>query len=160
MGSRHEFSDTDSNNTDNYSSGSDEPLDEVSTGCNKNTRGNLGILQAWEPVYVLVCTTGLFIDPLFFYALSISDSYLCVFIDGWFAVTVTVVRCMTDVLYVANLWLQFKLNKWSRHDVRLRRDDKSSCNVANRLVTVAWRRVLFDFFVILPIPQVYYIIRY
>lgn len=167
MGSRIEYSDAYSDTTDEYSS-DDTAEEEVS---NKNTimkniirgKGNniiVGILQAWDPVYVLICITGLFIDPLFFYALSISESFMCVFVDGWFAVTITVVRCMTDVLYVANLWLQFKLNRWSRHHVRLRRDDNKSCNVADRLLTVAWRAVLFDIFVILPIPQVVYIQYY
>lgn len=153
--SRHDFADEYSDITDDEDSGNEEQQQTYK----KNIRGRFGegILQAWDPVYVVVCTTGLFIDPLFFYAISISDSFMCVFIDGWFAVTVTVVRCMTDVLYVTHLWLQFKLNRWSRHDVRLRRvDDRWSCNVADLVLAVTHRkRVLLDLFVIIPIPQVY-----
>ncbi|GMN63122.1 hypothetical protein TIFTF001_032189, partial [Ficus carica] len=70
-------------------------------------------VQEWNRVFLLVCATGLFVDPLFFYALSISDTCTCLFVDGWFAVTVTVLRCMTDALHVWNMWLQLKMAKQS-----------------------------------------------
>lgn len=145
MASRNEFSDT--------SSESELDLDFEEPSKPSIIHAGFGVRQAWEQVYVLICTTGLFIDPLFFYPLSISESWMCMFIDGWFAVTVTVVRCMTDVLHLVNMWLQFEWNRWSRYDMKLR---KKSCNVANdKGLRVAVRRVLFDLFVILPIPQVY-----
>ncbi|KAI3708464.1 hypothetical protein L2E82_37634 [Cichorium intybus] len=151
MNSRHEFSDDYSDSTDDYSG--DET---VETEGKNSIHGAFrrGVLQAWEQVYLLACITGMFIDPLFFYTLSISDSWMCVFIDGWFAITVTVVRCMTDVLHVANMWLQFEWNRWSRYDVGLRRDDRVSCNVSDRVLSQAAKAFLFDLFVILPIPQV------
>ncbi|TXG67166.1 hypothetical protein EZV62_008441 [Acer yangbiense] len=68
-------------------------------------------VQEWNRVFLLVCATGLFVDPLFFYVLSVSDKYMCLFIDGWFAITVTALRCMTDVLHVWNMWLQLKMAK-------------------------------------------------
>ncbi|XP_043691999.1 cyclic nucleotide-gated ion channel 4 [Telopea speciosissima] len=68
-------------------------------------------VQEWNRVFLLVCAAGLFVDPLFFYALSISDTCMCLFVDGWFAITVTVLRCMTDALHVWNMWLQFKMAK-------------------------------------------------
>ncbi|XP_024960462.1 cyclic nucleotide-gated ion channel 4-like [Cynara cardunculus var. scolymus] len=153
MGSRHEFSDGYSDTSDEDSgeeTAEDEPTKKTIYGT-----FDPGVLQAWDQVYVVVCTIGLFIDPIFFYSLSISDSWMCVFLDGWFAATVTVVRCMTDALHVANMWLQFKWNRWYRHDVGLRPYEKASCHVTNRQVLKqAGRGVLFDLFVILPIPQV------
>ncbi|KAI3702902.1 hypothetical protein L6452_28655 [Arctium lappa] len=149
MGSRHNF-------FDGYSDTSDDDSSEE-TPESESTLFDPGVLQTWDQVYVVVCTISLFIDPIFFYALSINDSWMCVFLDGWFAVTVTVVRCMTDALHVANMWLQFKWNRWYRYDVGLRSpyDDKlASCHVANRnVLTQAGRGLLFDLFVILPIPQ-------
>lgn len=146
MDSRHEFSDTYS---DTSSEDEEAYLEEESRDWNKNIHTKFGrdnVLHTWDQVYILVYATGLFVDPLFFYALSISDSWLCVFIDGWFAITVTVARCMTDVLHVTNMWLQFKWNRWSQYDV-------GSYNVAGK-------GFLFDLFVILPIPQVYLRINY
>lgn len=147
MGSRHQFSDA-YNNSDTSSNDSGEETD--STDCEKNSHGKFGggvMIKRWDQVYVLICFTGLFIDPLFFYAFSVSEPCMCVFVDGWFAVTVTVVRCMTDILHVANMW-------W-RYDVGVRRHDRKPCNVAEWVLTVALKGFLFDFFVILPIPQVY-----
>ncbi|XP_016514067.1 cyclic nucleotide-gated ion channel 4 [Nicotiana tabacum] len=93
-------------------------------------------VQEWNRVFLLVCAIGLFLDPLFFYALSISENCMCLFVDGWFAVTVTVLRCMTDALHVWNMWLQFKMINRSR-----------------RTHMVAKKGFFFDLFVILPLPQ-------
>ncbi|XP_051125165.1 cyclic nucleotide-gated ion channel 4-like [Andrographis paniculata] len=106
-----------------------------------NSRANW--LQEWNRVFLLVCAAGLFIDPLFFYALSISDAAMCLFVDGWFAVTVTVLRCMTDALHLWNMWLQFKLNRRRRRDG----DGKDAG------ISAAVKYFLFDLFVILPLPQ-------
>ncbi|KAK3199276.1 hypothetical protein Dsin_022691 [Dipteronia sinensis] len=68
-------------------------------------------VQEWNRLFLLVCATGLFVDPLFFYVLSVSDNHMCLFVDGWFAITLTALRCMTDVLHVWNMWLQLKMAK-------------------------------------------------
>ncbi|KAK4794189.1 hypothetical protein SAY86_012183 [Trapa natans] len=126
-------------------------------------------VQEWNRVFLLVCATGLFVDPLFFYALSVSDTYMCLFIDGWFAITVTVLRCMTDALHVWNMWLQLKMAKRCRGGGRSpaeARDEGASGDegrrkegpAATRAVALRYLKVkkgfLFDLFVILPIPQV------
>ncbi|CAN4087407.1 unnamed protein product [Withania somnifera] len=92
-------------------------------------------VQEWNRVFLLVCAIGLFVDPLFFYAISLSESCMCLFVDGWFAVTVTVLRCMADGLHVWNMWLQFKMMINSRPYLK------------------ANKGFLFDLFVILPLPQ-------
>ncbi|GAA0160974.1 ligand-gated ion channel [Lithospermum erythrorhizon] len=117
-------------------------------------------IQEWNRVFLLVCATGLFVDPLFFYALSISDNCMCLFVDGWFAVTVTVLRCMTDALHFWNIWLQLKVNK--RHfamyaNETSRLHDVSAESVALRYLK-ARRGFLLDLFVILPLPQVSYLL--
>ncbi|XP_057506800.1 cyclic nucleotide-gated ion channel 4-like [Actinidia eriantha] len=113
-------------------------------------------VQEWNRVFLLVCATGLFVDPLFFYALSISDTCMCLFVDGWFAVTVTVLRCMTDALHVWNMWLQFKMNKLSYavgdNEPSAVHNNKSARTVALRYLK-AKKGFFFDLFVILPLPQ-------
>ncbi|CAI8601812.1 unnamed protein product [Vicia faba] len=111
-------------------------------------------VQEWNKVFLLVCGAGLFVDPLFFYALSISDSFMCLFIDGWFAVTVTVLRCMTDAFHLWHIFLRFKMAK--RSSFVFSRDSAGAdprCSVA--LAYLKSRRgFFFDLFVILPIPQI------
>ncbi|CAJ1957031.1 unnamed protein product [Sphenostylis stenocarpa] len=109
-------------------------------------------VQEWNRVFLLVCATGLFVDPLFFYALSISDTCMCLFLDGWLVVTVTVLRCMTDALHVWNMWLQFKMTKRSSflaRDVYASRGGRCALRYLK-----AKRGFFFDIFVILPIPQI------
>ncbi|XP_044494213.1 cyclic nucleotide-gated ion channel 4 isoform X2 [Mangifera indica] len=116
-------------------------------------------VQEWNRIFLLVCATGLFVDPLFFYALSISDTCMCLFIDGWFAITVTALRCMTDVLHVWNMWLQLKMAKQT-YGVGVAAATAagggsfgSSRSVALRYLK-AKKGFFFDLFVILPLPQV------
>ncbi|XP_076921928.1 cyclic nucleotide-gated ion channel 4-like isoform X1 [Bidens hawaiensis] len=114
-------------------------------------------VQEWNRVFLLVCAAGLFIDPLFFYTLSISDSCMCVFVDGWFAVMITVLRCVTDALHVWNMWLQLKMSWWwrsPRHHRGLNHDGGVARSVAAQIVTNAKKSFIFDLFVILPIPQI------
>ncbi|KAK1430977.1 hypothetical protein QVD17_14138 [Tagetes erecta] len=112
-------------------------------------------VQEWNRVFLLVCATGLFIDPLFFYTLSISESCMCVFVDGWFAITITVLRSVTDALHVWNMWLQFKMSWWwRRHRRHHRDDDVARYNVASQIITNAKKSIFFDLFVILPVPQI------
>ncbi|KAL1363278.1 hypothetical protein HN51_011500 [Arachis hypogaea] len=122
-------------------------------------------VQEWNRVFLLVCATGLFVDPLFFYVLSVSDTCMCLFVDGWFAVTVTVLRCMTDALHVWNMWLQLKMAKrifGLGAAAAGGGGDGSSGGVLRdtnpRTVAVGYLKAktgfFFDIFVILPIPQI------
>ncbi|KAJ0774297.1 hypothetical protein HanOQP8_Chr03g0109911 [Helianthus annuus] len=166
MASTHDIADayTSTSSEEDQEQEQEEEVEEASKDC-KDTilstcppRGRVFLdprsqwVQDWNRVFLLVCATGLFIDPLFFYTLSISDSCMCVFVDGWFAVTITVLRCVTDSLHVWNMWLQFKMSWWWRsrhHD-----DGGVARSVAARVITNAKKGFFFDLFVILPIPQV------
>ncbi|EEF36596.1 cyclic nucleotide-gated ion channel 4 [Ricinus communis] len=118
-------------------------------------------VQEWNRGFLLVCATGLFVDPLFFYALSVSDTCMCLFIDGWFALTVTALRCMTDALHVWNMWLQLKMAKKPSIGGGIGGDygDRSGprfsspSSVALRYLK-AKKGFFFDLFVILPLPQI------
>ncbi|CAL0310632.1 unnamed protein product [Lupinus luteus] len=110
-------------------------------------------VEEWNRVFLLVCAAGLFVDPLFFYALSISDTGMCLFVDGWFAVTVTVLKCMTDTLHLWNMWLQMKMKKrWFSLVGDGESGDYSSTH-GNVAVSYLKRGFFFDLFVILPMPQ-------
>ncbi|KAE8703220.1 Cyclic nucleotide-gated ion channel 4 [Hibiscus syriacus] len=123
-------------------------------------------VQEWNRVFLLVCATGLFVDPLFFYALSISDTCVCLFVDGWFAITVTALRCMTDALHVWNMCLQLKMVKRSSYDKRSgseseeERGERSNRPRGGNARHVAFKYLkarkgfFFDLFVILPLPQI------
>ncbi|KAK9156090.1 hypothetical protein Sjap_003570 [Stephania japonica] len=100
-------------------------------------------VKEFNRVLVAVSTASLFIDPLFFYALSVSETFVCLFVDGWFAVTVTVLRCMADAFHLLNMWLQLNYHHHYHpynHNHSFKLQNKNS--------------VFFDIFVILPLPQI------
>eukprot|EP00262_Sarcandra_glabra_P016318 TRINITY_DN5285_c0_g1_i1.p1 TRINITY_DN5285_c0_g1~~TRINITY_DN5285_c0_g1_i1.p1 ORF type:complete len:473 (+),score=22.79 TRINITY_DN5285_c0_g1_i1:39-1457(+) len=102
-------------------------------------------VQEWNRIFLLVCGTGLIVDPLFFYSLSIADSWMCLYIDGWFALTVTAVRCMTDLLHVWNIWLHLKTGYGTKRP-------HVEGHKAHYLRSI--KGFFLDLFVILPVPQV------
>ncbi|KAK9133749.1 hypothetical protein Scep_013277 [Stephania cephalantha] len=124
-------------------------------------------IQEWNLVFLLVCTIGLFVDPIFFYALSISETCMCLFVDGWFAITVTALRCMTDALHVWNMWLQFRmLRNYSRSSSSSStltneeddEEDEVRVDGHNKPSMIrffkAQKGFFLDLLVILPLPQI------
>ncbi|KAK7244398.1 hypothetical protein RIF29_39219 [Crotalaria pallida] len=113
--------------------------------------------EEWNRVFLLVCSAGLFVDPLFFYVLSISDTRMCLFVDGWFAITVTVLRCMTDTFHIWNMWLQLKMAKKLSfsNEVGQSSSERISRNSKSTHGGVIKRGFFFfELFVILPLPQI------
>ncbi|XP_027190604.1 cyclic nucleotide-gated ion channel 4 isoform X2 [Cicer arietinum] len=108
-------------------------------------------VEEWNRVFLLVCAMGLFVDPLFFYALSISDTCMCLFVDGWLLVTVTVIRCMTDALHLWNIWLQFYIHRRSSFGFIHHHRHHTSHALHYFKHNKAF---LFDIFVLLPLPQI------
>nr|CAD1841218.1 unnamed protein product [Ananas comosus var. bracteatus] len=106
----------------------------------------------WDRAFVIVCTLGLFIDPLFFYALSVSRAAMCVYVDGWFAVAVTVLRCMADAVHACNMWARKGKGKvvvrWPR------RSSPRACKENTNYCFRSNKGFFFDLFVIFPLPQV------
>nr|GMD53238.1 cyclic nucleotide-gated ion channel 4 [Ipomoea batatas] len=87
---------------------------------------------------------------------------MCLFVDGWFATTATVLRCMTDALHLCNMWVQFKTDT-RRTQVFGGGDDGDAGRrqhdnlVTRRAVASGYLKAkkgfLFELFVILPLPQ-------
>ncbi|CAM8906319.1 unnamed protein product [Rhodiola kirilowii] len=114
-------------------------------------------VQEWNRVFLLICAAGLFLDPLFFYALAIDERCMCLYVDGWFGLTVTVLRCMTDVFHLWNMWLQIKIGKQKLKvggEGGCDEDEISGGGGERRRFMFTRRRLLFDIFVMLPFPQV------
>ncbi|PKI38736.1 hypothetical protein CRG98_040849 [Punica granatum] len=110
---------------------------------------------------------ALAVDPLFFYVLSIAGrgpgegngnggwGAPCLYMDGWLAAIVTVVRTCLDTVHVMHMWLQFRLAYVSRESLvigcgKLVWDPRA---IASRYAR-SFKGLWFDLLVILPIPQV------
>lgn len=112
--------------------------------------------QEWNRAYLLTCAAGLIVDPLFLYTLSVSGPMMCLFVDGWLAVTVTVLRCMIDVLHACNGWMKLRLHWYGmRQQPHVKEDEEGGKGVdKNQRYSTTKKDLLLDFFVILPLMQV------
>ncbi|KAJ6833422.1 cyclic nucleotide-gated ion channel 4-like [Iris pallida] len=111
--------------------------------------------QEWNRAYLLTCAAGLVVDPLFLYTLSVSGPMMCLFVDGWFAVTVTVLRCMIDVLHACNGWMKLRLHWYGMRQLHAKEDEEGGKGVdKNQRYSTTKKDLLLDFFVILPLMQV------
>ncbi|XP_075486586.1 cyclic nucleotide-gated ion channel 4-like [Primulina tabacum] len=114
-------------------------------------------VREWNKIFLLVSAAGLFVDPLFFYALSVSENCMCLFVDGWFAVTVTVIRTTTDALHLWNMWLQLKMNPRTTGvspESRLRDVDSTTTRSIESKYLKVKTGFFLDLFVVIPLPQI------
>ncbi|XP_040375751.1 cyclic nucleotide-gated ion channel 4-like [Oryza brachyantha] len=117
--------------------------------------------REWDRAYLLACAAGLMVDPLFLYAVSVSGPLMCVFLDGWFAAAVTVLRCMVDVMHAWNLLLRLRTavrpeDDGAGEEEAQRRADDGNGGAAPAQVArpVSKKGLVLDLFVILPLMQV------
>jgi hypothetical protein len=110
------------------------------------------------------------VDPLFLYAVSVSGPLMCVFLDGWFAGTVTALRCMVDAVHVWNLLMRLRMacappdqeaeaEEDADEEAKLQGSGRSSNhNVGGAALPAklpkSKRGLFLDLFVILPVLQV------
>lgn len=114
-------------------------------------------VKKWNRVLLLTRGIALAIDPLFFYALSLSigkGGAPCLYVNIGFAAIVTVARSCVDAVHLWHLWLQFRLAYVSRESLvfgcgKLVWNARAIAYHYVRSLKGFW----FDVFVILPIPQ-------
>lgn len=143
-----------------------DPISKPARCQTPNTKGPFGSIldprskwvKKWNRVLLLTRGIALAIDPLFFYALSLSigkGGAPCLYVNIGFAAIVTVARSCVDAVHLWHLWLQFRLAYVSRESLvfgcgKLVWNARAIAYHYVRSLKGFW----FDVFVILPIPQV------
>ncbi|XP_034917296.1 probable cyclic nucleotide-gated ion channel 20, chloroplastic [Populus alba] len=67
------------------------------------------VVQNWNKFFVISCLVAIFVDPLFFILLSVKQKENCIVIDWGMTKAVVSFRCLTDTIYLLNIFLQFRL---------------------------------------------------
>ncbi|XP_016709631.1 probable cyclic nucleotide-gated ion channel 20, chloroplastic isoform X4 [Gossypium hirsutum] len=67
------------------------------------------VVQQWNKFFVISCLMAVFIDPLFFFLLSVQKENKCIVIDWPATKLFVVLRSVTDFIYMLNMLLQFRL---------------------------------------------------
>ncbi|KAJ7536533.1 hypothetical protein O6H91_12G072800 [Diphasiastrum complanatum] len=111
-------------------------------------------IQRWNQSLVISCAFGLAIDPLFFYLLIINEDQMCLHIDGKFSVLVTLLRTISDLMLLCNIWMQLKMAYVCKESLVVGQGMLvwDGQKIIQHYIYSRW--ILFDAFVILPIPQV------
>ncbi|KAL3691067.1 hypothetical protein R1sor_004718 [Riccia sorocarpa] len=65
-------------------------------------------VQNWNKFFVVSCLVAVFVDPLFFYLPIVVANDICIRIEHKLAIVVTVLRTITDTLYLVHMALQFR----------------------------------------------------
>ncbi|CAA6659350.1 unnamed protein product [Spirodela intermedia] len=110
-------------------------------------------VQRWNKFFVISCLVAVFIDPLFFFILSVNEDYKCIFYDWSFAIGIAVVRTVTDIVFLLHILLQFRLAYVAPES---RVSGTGDFVVEPKKIAVHYLRGYFlpDLFAALPLPQV------
>ncbi|XP_071722418.1 probable cyclic nucleotide-gated ion channel 20, chloroplastic [Rutidosis leptorrhynchoides] len=109
-------------------------------------------IQKWNKFFAISCLLAIFIDPLFFFLLSVSEKHKCIKISWPWTKAIVCLRSTADFIYVLNMLLQFRL-AYVAPDSRV---------VAGELVDhpkkIARNYLCsffpIDLFIVLPLPQI------
>ncbi|KAK1287698.1 hypothetical protein QJS10_CPB19g01623 [Acorus calamus] len=111
------------------------------------------IVQKWNKFFVISCLVAVFVDPLFFFLVSVLKDDKCIVLNWTLAIVITVVRSVTDFFYFLHMLLQFRLAYVAPESRVVGAGDLVD---EPKKVAAHYLRGFFplDAFVVLPLPQV------
>nr|CAD1825097.1 unnamed protein product [Ananas comosus var. bracteatus] len=111
------------------------------------------VVQQWNKFFVISCLVAIFIDPLFFFLLSVEQVDKCIVLNWSFATVLAVVRSITDLIYLLHMLLQFRLAYVAPESRVVGAGDLVD---EPKKIALHYLQGYFivDFFVVLPLPQV------
>jgi len=117
--------------------------------------------QQWNKFFVITCLVAIFVDPLFYYLPVVSGSTgnattgngTCITISKKLAISVTVFRTTTDILYLIHMALQFRTAFIAPSSTKFGR---GVLVVDPHQIAMRYLKKDFwlDFVAVLPLPQV------
>ncbi|XP_050377007.1 probable cyclic nucleotide-gated ion channel 20, chloroplastic isoform X2 [Argentina anserina] len=111
------------------------------------------IVQQWNQFFVITCLIAIFLDPLFFFLLSVQKDKKCIVIDQPLTTTFVVFRSMTDLIYLMHILLQFRL-AYVAPESRVVGAGELVDHPKKIALNYLKGYFLIDFFVVLPLPQI------
>ncbi|KAL4578826.1 hypothetical protein LXL04_014957 [Taraxacum kok-saghyz] len=110
-------------------------------------------VQQWNQFLVISCLCAIFIDPLFFYLLSVNKECKCIMINWPMTKTIVIFRSMTDLIYLLHILVQFRLAFVSPESRVVGAGDLVD---HPRKIALHYLSGFFflDLFIVLPIPEI------
>ena len=110
-------------------------------------------IHHWNKIFSMACLISLFVDPLFLYLPMVGSDQLCVANDMILQVVLTIVRSVTDVFYVIQIFVRFHTAYVAPSSRVFGRGELviDSSKIAMRYLK---RGFFIDLIAALPLPQV------
>ncbi|KAI3464188.1 hypothetical protein Pfo_020851 [Paulownia fortunei] len=111
------------------------------------------VVQQWNKFFVISCLFAVFLDPLFFFLLSVQQDNKCIVLNWPMTTTIVVLRSMTDFIYLLHILLQFRLAYVAPESRVMGAGDlvDDPKRIARNYL---FGYFIIDFFVVLPLPQI------
>ncbi|XP_048226748.1 probable cyclic nucleotide-gated ion channel 20, chloroplastic isoform X3 [Ricinus communis] len=111
------------------------------------------VVQQWNKFCVICCLVAIFVDPLFFFMLSVQQENKCIVINWPLTTTIIVFRSMTDFIYLLNILLQFRL-AYIAPESRVVGAGELVDHPKKIAMNYLCGYFLVDLFIMLPLPQI------
>ncbi|KAL9224819.1 hypothetical protein vseg_000819 [Gypsophila vaccaria] len=111
------------------------------------------VVQQWNKFFVISCLVAIFVDPLFFFVLSVLEDSKCIVMDRTKSMMLVASRSITDFVYLIHILLQFRLAYVAPESRVVGSGDLVShpAKIAKHYFTGFF---IVDFFAVLPVPQI------
>ncbi|KAG8378650.1 hypothetical protein BUALT_Bualt07G0007400 [Buddleja alternifolia] len=110
-------------------------------------------VQQWNKFFVISCLFAVFLDPFFFFVLSVQEDHKCIVLNLPMTTTIVVLRSMSDFIYLLHMLLQFRL-AYVAPESRV----VGAGDLVDDPKTIAQHYLfgyfLIDLFIVLPLPQI------
>ncbi|XP_075482396.1 LOW QUALITY PROTEIN: putative cyclic nucleotide-gated ion channel 20, chloroplastic [Primulina tabacum] len=110
-------------------------------------------VQRWNKFFVISCLFAVFVDPLFFFLLSVLQGNKCIVLNWPMTTTVVVLRSLTDFIYLIHIFIQFRL-AYVAPESRVMGAGELVDDPKKIAQNYLFGYFTIDFFVVLPLPQI------
>lgn len=111
------------------------------------------VVQQWNKFIVISCLVAIFVDPLFFFLLTVQQENKCIVINWALTTAIVVFRSMTDFIYFIHILLQFRL-AYVAPESRVVGAGELVDHPKKIALNYLFGYFLLDFFIVLPLPQI------
>ncbi|CAJ2667231.1 unnamed protein product [Trifolium pratense] len=111
------------------------------------------LVQQWNKFFAICCLVAIFVDPLFFFLLSVNKERKCIVIDSTITTVLVLLRSTNDFIHFLNIILQFRLAYVAPESRVVGAGElvDHPKKIARHYLQTYF---LFDLFVVLPLPQI------
>ncbi|KAG4939886.1 hypothetical protein JHK84_046035 [Glycine max] len=110
------------------------------------------LVQQWNKFFAICCLVAIFVDPLFFFLLSVQKEHKCIVIHWTMAKMLVVLRSMNDFIHFLNIVLQFRL-AYVAPESRVVGAGELVDHPKKIALHYLRTSFIIDLFVVLPLPQ-------